>query len=136
MTIHATVHGPLVTLECSDVLAEQDLAPLFRAFEAAAHGGLFVAITDTTQMKFAPRAVLTAFTERLKKAPAISANWLGDAVVVSSAAVRFVLSTLLIVAPMPTEVKAFDERKEANRWLVWLLRRSGLMVPSELLRSA
>lgn len=136
MSIHATVNGPLVTLECADVLAEDDLRALFQAFDKASSAGRFVVITDTTRLKSAPRAVISAFTDRLKKNPGLSSNWLGDAVVVSSAAVRFVLSTLLVVAPLPTEVKAFDDRKEANRWCAGLLRKASLSVPAVLLNSA
>jgi hypothetical protein len=136
MTIHATVTGSLVTLDCSGVLAESDLDPLFQAFETARAGGPFVVITDTIQMKSAPREVLSAFSDRLKRMRPLTDVWLGDAVVVNSATVRFILSTLLVVAPMPTEVKAFDHRSDAKRWCTWILRRSGVRVPAELLHSA
>jgi hypothetical protein len=132
MTLHASAKGPLVTLECVDVLTEDDLTPLFKAFDAARRAGPFAVITDTRRMTSAPPAVLSAFSARLKQMPPLRNIWLGDAVVVNSAAVRFILSTLLMVAPMPTEVKAFDDLPEARRWCATILRRAGVSVPLEV----
>ena len=131
MTIKAQITGPLVTLECHGVLAEGNLDTLFEAFAEARKKGPFVVITDTTQMKSAPPAVLRAFSDRLKQLPSLSKIWLGDAVVISSPAVRFVLSTLLMLAPMPTEVKVFERLSEARRWCTEILRRNNLAVPEE-----
>lgn len=136
MTIKTKITGPFMNVEASDVLSEDDLPPLFRAFESAHKIGPFVVLTDTTRLKSAPRGVIAAFAQGIKNVAPGSKNWLGDAVVVSSPAVRFVLSTLLVVAPMPTDVKAFDDTKEARRWCAWILRREGLIIPPELLKSA
>lgn len=136
MTIKTKLTGPFMHVEALDVLTEDDLPPLFRAFEGAHKIGPFVVLTDTTNMKSAPRAVISAFAQGIKNVAPGSKNWLGDAVVVSSTAVRFILSTLLVVAPMPTDVKAFDDLKEARRWCAWILRREGLIIPPELLKSA
>ncbi len=136
MTIKAAVTGSLVTIDCLDVLALEDLPVLFRAFEAARARGPFVVVTDTTHMKSAPRHVLTAFADDLKRIPSLSKIWLGDAVVIRSTAVRFIVSTLLVVAPMPTEVQVFDRNTEARAWCAGLLRKAGLVVPAELQRSA
>lgn len=136
MTIKATISGPLVSLEALGVLAEADLDALFQAFEKARSAGPFVVITDTTRMKSAPAAVLSTFGSKLKKMSSLANIWLGDAVVVNSPTVRFALSTLLIVAPMPTETKVFDQMAEARRWCAWILRRAGLAVPPPLLASA
>jgi hypothetical protein len=135
MSLKASVTGPLVVLEATDVLYDRDLDVLFGAFERARKAGPFVVLTDTVGLKSAPRAVISELASRLKEVPGLEEVWLGDAVVVSSAAVRFVLSTLLVIAPMPTEVKVFSQRMEARHWCAMLLRRHGLMVP-ELLRSA
>ena len=136
MTIHTHASGPYLRVEAIDVLTQEDLPALFKAFEAAHRAGPFVVLTDTMQMKSAPRAVIAAFADGLKKIAPGSKNWVGDAVVVKSAAVRFVLSTLLVVAPMPTEVKAFDNPQEARRWCAWLLHRERITLPPELLRTA
>lgn len=136
MTIKATVSGPFVLIEAIDVLSVDDLPTLFDAFKAAARGGPFVVLTDTLAMQSAPRQVISAFADGVKKMPTVTKVWLGDAVVVKSPAVRFVLSTLLIVAPMPTEVKVFDGRQEARRWCGDVLRHANVPIPSELLRSA
>ena len=136
MTIKSTLNGPFLTVEALDVLSLDDLPSLLKAFENARQAGPFVVLTDTTQMKSSPRVVISAFAEGLKRMPSMSKVWLGDAVVVSSPAVRFVLSTLLIVAPMPTEVKVFENRSEARRWCVAILRKAGLGVPPDLLKSA
>lgn len=130
MTIKAHATGPVLTLECLDVLTEDDLDTVFGAFEKARKTGQFVVITDTTRMKSAPREVISAFSSRLKQMPSLSNVWLGDAVVISSSAVRFIVSTLLIVAPMPTEVKVFETAAEARRWSSWLLRRAGVSAPA------
>jgi hypothetical protein len=130
MTIKAITTGPVLTLECLDVLTVEDLDPLFVAFERARKAGPFVVMTDTTHMKSAPREVISAFSNRLKQLPSLNDVWLGDAVVIHSAAVRFIVSTLLVVAPMPTEVKVFETVVEAKRWCSWLLRRNGLAVPA------
>jgi len=136
MTIKTNLDGPFLTVDATDVLTEEDLPSLFKAFEAAHRLGPFVVLTDTTQMKSAPRDVIAAFARGIRAVAPGSKNWLGDAVVVKSAAVRFVLSTLVVVAPMPTEVKAFDSPTEARRWCAWLLRREGIVLPPELLRIA
>jgi hypothetical protein len=130
MTIHATYTGSVVTLECLDVLNEEDLDTVFAAFDRARKAGRFAVITDTTRMKSAPREIITAFASRLKEGPPLRDVWLGDAVVISSSAVRFIVSTLLVLAPMPTEVKVFETVSEAKRWTSWLLRRSGLAAPA------
>jgi len=136
MPIRTQKNGPFLTVEATGVLVEDDLPGLYKAFEEAHRAGPFVVLTDTTNMTTAPRAVISAFADGLKKVAPGSKAWLGDAVVVKSPAVRFVLSTLLVVAPMPTEVKAFDNPMEARRWCAWILRREGLIIPPELLRSA
>jgi hypothetical protein len=136
MTIKATVHGPFVSIEALDVLGVEDLPTLYDAFRAAHQKGPFVVLTDTLAMESAPRQVISAFADGIKKMPDVAKSWLGDAVVVKSPAVRFVLSTLLIVAPMPTEVKVFDARQPARRWCGDVLRKANIAVPAELLRSA
>lgn len=136
MTIKATVTGPLVTLDAIDVLDEADLRVLFAAFEEARRAGSFVVLTDTSRLKSAPRKVISVFADRLKEHPNLSGSWLGNAIVVTSPTVRFILSTLMIIAPMPTEVKVLAERAEARHWCAMLLRQNGLLVPAELLRSA
>ena len=131
MSIKAKITGPLVTLECHGVLVEGDLDALFAAFAEARKGGPFVVITDTTPMKSAPSAVLRAFSDRLKKLPSLTGIWLGDGVVISSPAVRFVVSTLLMLAPLPTEVKVFESHVQARRWSTDILRRANLTVPEQ-----
>ena len=131
MTIKARITGPLITLDCQGVLAEEDLEPLFSAFAEARQKGPFVVITDTTHMKSAPTAVLRAFSDRLNKRPSLSRIWLGDAVVISSPAVRFIVSTLIMVASMPTEVKVFESLVQARRWSADILRRANLEVPEQ-----
>ena len=135
MTIRALANGPFLTVEAIDVLSQEDLPTLFKAFEKASAAGQFVVLTDTSQLKSAPRQVISAFSDGIKKMPALSKAWLGNAVVVNSPAVRFVLSTLLIVAPMPTEVKAFDDRMEARRWCGSILGREGISIPPQLLKA-
>ena len=135
MTIRALANGPFLTVEAIDVLSQEDLPTLFKAFEKASSAGQFVVLTDTSQLKSAPRQVISAFSDGIKKIPALSKTWLGNAVVVNSPAVRFVLSTLLIVAPMPTEVKAFDDRMEARRWCGSILGREGITIPPQLLKA-
>jgi hypothetical protein len=130
--IKVTVNGPYIGVDAIDVLSMDDLDPLFKAFENAARAGRFVVLTDTTRMKTAPRAVMSGFVDGLKRVPNLSGNWLGDAVVISSPAVRFVLSTLLMVAPMPTEVKAFEFRSPAQQWCAGILQKAGLVTPPEL----
>jgi hypothetical protein len=132
MPIRAKVSTSLVTVDFTDVFTEDDLVPLFGAFETACQAGPFVVVSDTIHMKSASRAVLAAFSDRVKTMPALRGTWLGSAVVISSPAVRFMLSTILMMAPMPTEVKAFDERRAALRWCGEILRRAGVRVPAEL----
>ncbi|APR75643.1 Hypothetical protein A7982_00989 [Minicystis rosea] len=134
MTIATRLNGPLLLVEAIGVLTHDDLPSLIKAFEAAHRAGPFVVITDTLQMTSAPTDVISAFASGIKQVAPGSKNWLGDAVVVKSVAVRFVLSTLLMIAPMPAEVKVFDSMADARRWCGVLLRKHGL--PSPLLRSA
>jgi hypothetical protein len=131
MTIKATVTGRLITLECHAVLSEGDLDTLFEAFAEARKKGPFVVITDTTHMKSAPAGVIRTFSERLKRLPPLTGIWLGDAVVISSPAVRFIVSTLLMVAPMPTDVKVFERLLEARRWCTDILGRANLLTTEQ-----
>ncbi len=135
MTIRATANGPFLTVEALATLTLDDLPALLRAFEKASSAGPFVVLTDTTLMKSSPRQVIGAFADGIKTIPSLSKSWLGNAVVVSSPAVRFVLSSLLIVAPMPTEVKAFDDRMEARRWCGSILGKAGMSLPPTLLKA-
>lgn len=134
--IRVTVTGPLITLNAMDVLEEADLDVLFEAFEDARRGGSFVVLTDTSRLRSAPRKVISLFADRLKLAPHLTDRWLGNAIVVGSPAFRFILSTLMVIAPMPTEVKVFATRAEAKPWCAMLLRSNGLLVPAELTRTA
>jgi hypothetical protein len=136
MPIKASISGPLVVLDTSGVVTEDELGVLFDAFQKAAASGPFVVLTDTTEMKSAPRPVLVAFSNRIRQMPHVSRLWLGDAVVVTSTAVRFILSTLMVLAPLPTEMKLFPERAKARHWCAMLLRRHELPVPPELSRSS
>ncbi len=131
MTIKAKIAGPLVTLECHGILVDRDLDTLFDAFADARKRGPFVVITDTTQMKSAPTSVLRSFSDRLKLLPPLAGIWLGDGVIISSPAVRFVVSTLLMLAPLPTEVKIFESHVQARRWSSDILRRANLEVPEQ-----
>ena len=135
MTIRVHANGPFLTIEALAVLEVEDLPALFKAFAEAAPVGPFVVLTDTTGMKSSPRHVISAFADGIKSIPGLAKSWKGNAVVVSSPAVRFVLSTLLIVAPMPTEVKAFDNRMEARRWCGSILGREGVSIPPTLLKA-
>jgi hypothetical protein len=136
MAITTTISGGYVTAEVRGSLEMEDLEPLFEALETARRQGPFVLLTDASDIKTAPRNVLSVFARRLEELPSLQGIWLGDAVVVSSPAVRFVLSTLLIIAPLPTEVKAFDRRLDAERWCAGLLRSAGLPVPASLSKTA
>ena len=136
MPIKASISGPLVLLDTSGAVVEDELDVLFDAFQKASEAGPFVVLTDTSQMKSVPRSVLVAFSDRLKRMPTVRKLWLGDAVVVTSTAVRFIVSTLMIMAPLPTEMKLFAGRAQARHWCAMLLRRHGLAVPPELTTSA
>jgi hypothetical protein len=129
MTIHAKIEGALVTLDCEGVLADGDLDALFDAFAQARAKGPFVVVTDTTHMKSAPREVITAFAERLKALPSLAGTWLGDAVVIRAPAARFILSTLLVIAPLPAAVKVFEGLPAARRWCDEILRERNLPTP-------
>jgi hypothetical protein len=130
--IYAQKTGALVTLDCTDVLTLNDLALLFDAFEKARDAGPFVVLTDTTRLKSASREVVDSLANRLKRMPSLDGVWLGDAVVIQSSSIRFLLPTLVMAAPPSTEVKAFDSRREAVRWCGEILCRSGVRVPAGL----
>jgi hypothetical protein len=132
MAIHITISGPFVSADVRDTLSVEDLPPLFQAFETAARNGPFVLLTDTTHVKSAPRAVIMAFSERFKALPSMKDLWLGDAVVLTSPSIRFVFSLLLMVTPLPTEVKSFDRRADAERWCARVLRDAGILLPPPL----
>lgn len=136
MSIKIAVGGPFLDVLVTDVLAEADLPPLLEAIEAARQRGPFIILTDTLQMKSAPRTVIQEFASALKRLPLMKGVWLGDAVVTSSAVTRFLLSTLIMVAPLPTEVQVFERREHAERWCAFLLTKAGVPVPSQLKRFA
>lgn len=128
MSLSVKVSGPFIDVRVTDQLNSQDITVLLQALDEAKEHGPFVLLTDTMRMSAAPRPVILEFVERLKQRPPMK-DWLADAVVVNSPTARFVLSTLLMVAPLPTEVKAFDQRDEAERWLADVLRKARVEVP-------
>lgn len=129
MSIQISAVGPVLNVVVTDVLRSADIPMLLDAMRTQARHGQFVVVTDTIGMHSAPRPVLMEFVEGMKRNPLGKDVWLADAVVVNSPLTRFVLSTLLMIAPMPTEVKAFDTRADADRWIGDILRKARLMVP-------
>jgi hypothetical protein len=124
MAIRFEVTGSFVKADVTGVLSMEDLPPLFTTLIEANERGPFVLLTDTTDLGQAPRAVISAFAAQLKKTPL--RNWLADAVVLTSPTIRFILATLLVVAPMPMTVKAFDKRADAERWCREFLAGQGI----------
>jgi hypothetical protein len=124
MSIEVIVSGRFVDVLVRDDLTMADLPVLLKALEAARTRGPFVVLTDTTRMKNASRAVLVAFAERLKDLPPMKETWLADAVVISSGVTRFLLSTLILVAPLPTQLKVFERRAEAEAWCMAHLQKA------------
>jgi hypothetical protein len=133
MGIRTGVMGAFVSLDIEGDFELSDLDPMFAALEGARAKGPFVVITDTTFMNTASRPVIAAFAARLRRSmPDAKQVWLADAVVTQSPAVRFLLSTLVMIAPMPARVKTFSDRADAEHWCVAVLREQGLSVPAAL----
>ncbi|MBI5495397.1 MAG: hypothetical protein HY904_10265 [Deltaproteobacteria bacterium] len=126
MTLTLSQHGSFLDVIVTQTLTPDDVADLLRAIDAQRLRGPFVILTDTSGMKAAPRPVVMLFVEGMKTRPPLRDIWLANAVVVNSPAARFVLSTLLMIAPMPTQVKAFDKRADAETWLTDVLRQAQL----------
>ena len=129
MPLQLTTNGGLLIVDVIGALSVAELDPLVDAMDAARQRGPFVILTDTTAIGSVPREVLSAFADRLKRMPSLKKEWLGDAVVLTSPVVRFLLSTLVLIAPLPTKVKVFDRRAEAERWCDELLRAAGVQQP-------
>jgi hypothetical protein len=125
MTIEIEMRGSLVDVKVVGALVPEDLASLFGAMCAARERGPFVMVTDTLKMKSASHSVLPQFSEGLKRLPPMTGMWLGDAVVVSSPVAQFALSTLMLLAPLPTEMKVFGERPAALEWCSRVLLQAG-----------
>jgi hypothetical protein len=121
MGLKVHIRGAFLDVIVSDILAIGDLSILLQALDTARRKGPFVVLTDTLAMKSAPRDVVMQFSEELKRLPSLKNVWLGNAVVVSSPLARFALSTLVLVAPLPTKVKAFEHRELAVNWCRSLL---------------
>jgi hypothetical protein len=136
MGIKIAVSGPFLDVLVTDTLEQRDLPPLLDAIEAARQKGPFVLLTDTLSMKSAPRQIITEFATALKRLPPMKNLWLGDAVVTGSPVTRFILSSLIMVAPLPTEVQVFEKRDPAERWCGFLLTRAGVPLPGQLKRFA
>jgi len=132
--ITITLTHPLMTLDLPEEIGPVDLPPLFEGFRQASRSGVFVVLTDASRLKASPRAIVAPFSDGIKMMPELRNTWLGNAVVVDGAVVRFVLSTLLMVAPMPTNVKAFDQRSEALTWCEEILRKAGIRTPPGMFR--
>ncbi|UJR83781.1 STAS/SEC14 domain-containing protein [Sandaracinus amylolyticus] len=132
MTLSVSTSGPFIDVVVTNALEPADLAALVDAIERARRMGPFVVLTDTLAMSSVSPQVASDFADALKRMPPLKDVWIGDAVVVSSAVARFVLSRLIIVAPLPTEVKVFDSRAPARQWLASVLDRNGVRVPSSL----
>lgn len=132
MGLSVSASGAFLDVRVSEVLSAQDLQPLLDALDAARRRGPFVVITDTLAMKSAPRDVLKQFANQLNELPGIKSVWLADAVVLRSPIVRFAVSTLVLIAPLPTELKAFETRAEAERWCAQILQKNNIEVPPAL----
>lgn len=133
MILKTSVQGPYVEIAISGVLSSADLAVLFATLDSARLNGPFVVLTDATAMTSAPRPVVSQFVADLKTRPPMTDRWLADAVVVSSPGIRFVLSTVVMLAPMPLAVRAFEHRTEAVRWCTAELEKAGIAPPPMLL---
>ena len=136
MSIKIAASGPFLDVLVTDVLAEADLPALFSAMETARRKGPFVVLTDTLAMKSAPRPVIMAFIGGLKQLPSMKDTWLGDAVVVRSPLTRFVVSTLIMAAPLPTDVQVFEKRDRAELWCALILMKAGVSIPAPLKKYA
>ncbi len=134
MSLNVSISGAFVDVVVSDVLTLPDLDPLLDALEKMRARGPFVLLTDTTTMRTAPREVVMKFAERLKAMPPMKKVWLGDAVVLKSPLARFAVSTLVLVAPLPTDVKVFESRVQAERWCAEILSKHNVAVPPILLQ--
>lgn len=132
MTIKISVDAAFVDVLVTNNLMVEDLPELLRALETAPRNGPFVVLTDTLKMREAPASVLMAFSNQLKALPPMKDVWLADAVVTGSALARFALSTLIMVAPLPTNVKVFEARRTAERWCATVLETAGVAVPESL----
>ncbi|AKF03746.1 STAS/SEC14 domain-containing protein [Sandaracinus amylolyticus] len=132
MTLSVSTSGPFIDVVITNALEPSDLAALLDAIDRARRSGPFVVLTDTLAMSTVSPQVASDFADALKRMPSLKDVWIGDAVVVSSAIARFVLSRLIIVAPLPTEVKVFDARAPARAWLASVLDRNNVRVPSSL----
>lgn len=134
--IQVRLNGGFMLVEAIGDLHEADLPPLHSCFDEACQVGPFVVLTDTSAMKSAPKPVLRAFGEGLKTLPALEERWLGNAVVLKSPMVRFLLSGLMLFARMPTKVETFGDLAKAKVWCAEIMKNGGLAPPTELLRSA
>lgn len=134
MSLSVSITGPFVDVVVSEVLTRADLDPLLDALAEMRARGPFVLLTDTTAMRSAPREVVMSFAERLKAMPPMKNIWLGDAVVLKSPLARFAVSTLVLVAPLPTDVKAFESRLQAEQWCGEILRKHNVTVPPILMQ--
>ena len=132
MSLTVSITGAFVDVVVSEVLTINDLSPLLDALDEMRVRGPFVLLTDTTAMVKAPREVVMAFADRLKAMPPMKKIWLGDAVVIKSPLARFAVSTLVLVAPLPTDVKVFESRALAERWCADILHKHSVAIPSPL----
>jgi hypothetical protein len=130
MSIEIEVRGPFLDVVVKGVLAVDDLGPLLGAMRTARENGPFVMLTDTLKMKSGSAGVLPEFSEGLKRMPSLKGIWLGDAVVVASPVAQFALSTLLLLAPLPTEMKVFSDRSSALEWCHRVLHVAGRAIES------
>ena len=130
MAIKIEIVGPLVDVIVTEALATSDLPDLLAAITSARRRGPFVLITDTLKMKSAPLPIISAFSDGLKKLPPMKDVWLADAVLINSGFARFALSTLAMLAPLPTEVKVFEHRAAGEQWCTAILEKAGVSLPA------
>jgi hypothetical protein len=134
MSLNVSISGAFVDVVVTDTLTHADLDPLLDALAEMRARGPFVLLTDTTSMRSAPREVVMTFADRLKSMPPMKNVWLGDAVVIKSPLARFAVSTLVLVAPLPTDVKVFEARAQAELWCGDILRKHNVIVPAALMQ--
>lgn len=97
------------------------------------HGVRFVMVLETFDIGDIERSVLSSHSSFYKKyAGPCALHWLGVGLVLKSTSTRFMLSTLLLMAPLPMPYKVVRTTGEGREFVAKRLIEAKMPLPPEL----
>ena len=128
----STEKWPVVHQVFDGQQTDQDISQFMRAWEEIMQRGKpCVILSEIRQYSSNPAHVKRLGEWAMRVESQMRAICLGGAFVSNSGVFRFVLSSFLLLAPMPYEYTIVKDRGEAAEWLKAKAKESGLILPPQ-----